>query len=408
LETIDQREKYTYGVLGAGRQGTAAAYDMAKFGYARKVMLGDVNLYLATEAARRVNLLCGREVAEGVSVNATRSEELERFLTGKDAFLSAVPYYYNLEIARVAIRARANMCDLGGNTEIVKKQLLLDKEAMDAGVSIVPDCGLGPGMCATLAVYGMSLLDDPQEVYIWDGGLPQNPRPPFNYLLTFHFDGLANEYFGNAVFLRGGEIVEVPVFEELENVDFPPLDRLEAFVTSGGTSTCPWTFKGKLKVLQNKTLRYPGSFAQLRTMHDLGLFSEKEVKIDGTKVVPRRVLRALFEPKVRFPGDKDVVALRVKCVGEKNKRPTEVVLEVIDYFDEKTRFTAMERTTGWHASIVAIMMARGEIPRGAKPLEIAVPGRSFVRELRRRGMKLTERINRIPAKPRLRRKKRSS
>jgi len=392
-----QDQKYVYAVLGAGKQGTAAAYDMAKVGNARRVILGDVNLKLAKDAARRVNLLCGRQVAEGVRVNVTRRNELVSFLKGTQAFLSAVPYYYNLGIAKAAIQARSSMCDLGGNTDIVKEELLLDGKAADAEISIVPDCGLGPGMCATLAVYGMSLLDNPQEVYVWDGGLPQKPRPPFNYLMTFHFDGLANEFFGNAVFLREGEIAEVPVFEELEIIDFPPLGRLEAFVTSGGTSTCPWTFKGKLRVFQNKTLRYPGSYAQLRTMHDLGFFSNRGIKVNGTKVVPRRVLQTLFEPKINFPGDKDVVVLRVKCVGEKDGHPTEVVLEVVDYYDDETGFTAMGRTTGWHASIVAIMMAKGETPRGAKPLEVAVPGAAFVRELKLRGIKLTERISRLGA-----------
>lgn len=387
-----------YGVLGAGRQGTAAAYDMAKFGNARKVVLGDIDLKQAKRAANRVNRLCGREVAEGVRVDVRRTAQIKRFLTGVDAFLSAVPYYYNLEVAKRAIRARASMCDLGGNTGIVRKQLMLDREAADAGISIVPDCGLDPGMGASLACYGMDLLDAPQEVYIWCGGLPQNPRPPFNYLLTFNFDGLANEYSGVAVCLREGGISEVPCFEELEIVEFPPpLGRLEAFTTSGGTSTCPWTFKGKLKVFQNKTLRYPGSFAQLKTMKDLDLFSDREIKIDGTKVVPRRVLQALFEPKVRLPGEKDVVALRVKCIGEKNKQAAEVVLEIMDYYDDTTGFTAMERTTGWHASIVAIMMAQGETPRGAKTVEIAVSGQSFVTELKRRGITLTERVSWLSA-----------
>jgi lysine 6-dehydrogenase len=394
LQAIGQAQKYNYAVLGAGKQGTAAAYDMARFGNARKIMMGDIDARAAKRAANRVNLLCGRRIAEGVSVDVKRRQEVRRFLTGIDAFLSAVPYYYNLDVAKAAIRARASMCDLGGHTGIVRKQLLLDREAKDAGISIVPDCGLGPGMGASLACYAMELLDQPREVYIWEGGLPQNPRPPFNYLMTFNFEGLVNEYSGMAVFLRGGEIVEVPCIEELEFVEFPPpLGRLEAFTTSGGTSTCPWTFKGKLEVFQNKTLRYPGSFAQLQTMRDLGLFSDKEVKIDGAKVVPRRILRALFEPKIKLPGEKDVVVLRVRCVGEHNGQQAEAVLDVVDYYDDETQFTAMERTTGWHASIVAIMMAQGETPRGAKPLEIAVTGHSFVKELKRRGIKLSERIS---------------
>ena len=393
MQETGQTEKHAYAVLGAGRQGTAAAYDMAKFGNARKVLIGDIDRKAARQSAKRVNLLSGREVAEATFVDVRRPAHVKRFLTGIDAFLSAVPYYYNLGIAKAAIHARASMCDLGGNTDIVRKELLLDREATDAGTSIVPDCGMGPGMTASLACYAMSLLDTPREVYIYDGGLPQTPRPPFNYLLTFHFDGLANEYYGKAVFLRGGEIVEVPCFEELEFVDFPqPLGRLEAFTTAGGTSTCPWTFKGKLIVLQNKTLRYPGNYAQLKTMNDLDLFNDKEIKIDGKKISPRRVLQALFEPKIRLPGEKDIAVIRVKCVGEKNEQAAEAVVDVVDFYDDETGFTAMERTTGWHASIVAIMMAQGETLRGAKPLETAVSGTAFARELRRRGIKLTQRV----------------
>jgi len=287
-------EKHKYAVLGAGRQGTAAAYDMAKFGNATKVTIGDVDLKQARHAANHVNRLIGRKIAEGTRVDVRRPAQIKRFLTGVDAFLSAVPYYYNLEVAKAAIHARANMCDLGGHTGIVRKQLLLDRKATDAGISIIPDCGLGPGMGATLACYGMEMLDSADEAYIWEGGLPQNPRPPFNYLLTFNFDGLINEYSGKAVFLRGGEIAEVPCIDELEVIEFPSLGKLEAFTTSGGTSTCPWTFKGKLKVFQNKTLRYPGSYAQLKTMRDLGLFDERVIKVGGVKVAPRRVLQALF------------------------------------------------------------------------------------------------------------------
>jgi len=309
--------KHVYGVLGAGRQGTAAAYDMARFGEAEAVILADVDRKVANNAARHVNDLCGGEVAESVRVDVKNQTQVKRFLDDVGVVLSAVPYFYNLRVAKAAIRARASMCDLGGNTDIVRQELRLDQEAKAAGISIVPDCGLDPGMGASLACYGMELLDRTREVYVWCGGLPQEPRPPFNYLLTFNFDGLANEYSGNAVCLRGGQIVEVPCFEELELLDFPqPIGRLEAFMTSGGTSTCPWTFKDKLSIFQVKTLRYPGSHTQLKTMRDLGLFSDRKIAVDGAKVAPRRVLQALIEPMINLPGEKDLMVLRVKCLRE--------------------------------------------------------------------------------------------
>ncbi len=390
--------KHVYGVLGAGRQGTAAAYDMARFGDAETVTLADVDRKAAKSAARHVNDLCGEDVAESARIDVKDQIQLKRFLDDLDVVLSAVPYFYNLRIAKAAIRARASMCDLGGNTDIVRQELRLDREAKAAGISIVPDCGLDPGMGASLACYGMELLDKTREVHVWCGGLPQKPRPPFNYLLTFNFDGLANEYSGNAVCLRGGEIVEVPCFEDLEMLDFPqPIGRLEAFLTAGGTSTCPWTFKDKLSVFQVKTLRYPGSHTQLKTMRDLGLFSDKKIAVDGAKVAPRKLLQALIEPMINLPGEKDLIILRVKCVGEKDGQAAQAVLEVVDYYDEERGFSAMERTTGWHASIVAIMMAQRQIPIGAKPLELAVPGSSFVNEMKRRGIALTGRLSWLPS-----------
>ncbi|MCK4239450.1 MAG: saccharopine dehydrogenase NADP-binding domain-containing protein, partial [Candidatus Lokiarchaeota archaeon] len=163
---------YIYAVLGAGRQGTAAAYDMAKFGDAEKVIIADKNLDQARKAAERVSNLLNVDFIESKQVDVRDQSSLIELLTGVDAFLSSVPYYFNLDISKATIRAGASMCDLGGNTDIVKKQLDLNPEAKKVGISIVPDCGQVPGMGTTLCVYAMSLLDKPRDVYMWDGGLP--------------------------------------------------------------------------------------------------------------------------------------------------------------------------------------------------------------------------------------------
>ena len=384
---------FIYAIIGGGRQGTAAAYDMVKNGDAEKVLIGDIILNNSQKAAKRVNNLLNTNIVEAHQLDVNDKLGLKDFLTGVNAFVSSVPYYYNLEIAKTAIQAKASMCDLGGNTDIVKEQLKLNSQAEKAGISIVPDCGQVPGMGTTLCVYAMSLLDDPQEVFMWDGGLPQNPRPPFNYLLTFNMEGLTNEYAEPTYFLRNGKPIEIQPFEELETIDFPePIGRVEAFTTGGGTSTAPWTFKGKLKSYQNKTIRYPGHFYQLRAFWDLGLFDLNTINIEGQEIVPRKVLHTLMGPKVIFREDKDLVGIRVKCIGKKNGKDSEVILELIDFYDEETGFTAMERTTGWDASIVAIMMAHGNIQKGAIPVELAIPGEDFVAELKKRGINFTVKI----------------
>ncbi|MDR1509233.1 MAG: saccharopine dehydrogenase NADP-binding domain-containing protein [Synergistaceae bacterium] len=390
---------FAYGVLGGGRQGTSAAYDMAKWGDADKVVIGDYSLEAAQKASDRVNGLIGKPISEARQVDASDSAAVKAFLTPIDSFLSAVPYWYNPEIAKIAIEAKTSMCDLGGNTDLVREELKLNSEAEKAGITIIPDCGQVPGMATGLTVYAMELLDETDEIMMWDGGNALHPKPPFNYILTFNIAGLTNEYYGIANFLRGGKRVEVPTFleEDYEIVDFGgDIGTMEAFVAGGGTSTMPWTFEGKLKTLWNKTLRWPGHYRQWKAYMDAGLLEEEPVDVKGVKVSPRDLLHAVMDPKIRAkPGDKDIVIVRVLAKGKKDGKPTSLLLDLVDRYDEKTGFTAMERTTGWDGAIIAIMNAGGVTPKGAKPGEIAIPGKRFAEDLRKRGFSLAEKFQDI-------------
>jgi len=386
---------FSYVVLGAGRQGIAAAYDLACFGDASRITLADAELERAQAGAERVNVLVGRKAAEAIALDVRDGSAVGRALKGHDVALSAVPYFYNLRLTQVAIANRVSLCDLGGHTETVRQQHALDPEAKRAGVRVVPDCGMGPGMGNTLAVHAMNLVGEAEHVYMYDGGLPQHPQPPWNYAMTFNIEGLTNEYFGGMTVLRNGKLEHLPCFTEFEMVDVPPLGKLEAFLIAGGVSTAPWTFLGKLQTYQLKVLRYPGTFAQLKAFSDLGLFELKPIRVHGSEVVPRQVFHALYEPQVRIDDVRDVCVIRVIAVGKKNGRPTQAWVEIVDYYDDRTSFTAMQRLTGWHLSIVAAMIAKGETPLGSIPLELAVPGESFVREARKRGFDITERVEKV-------------
>ena len=384
---------YTYAVLGGGRQGTAAAYDMAKWGDAERVLVADISADAAQASAKRVNDLIGRPIAEPVELDVTDHVALVEFLTPVDSFLSAVPYWNNPAITEAAIEARACMTDLGGKTDLVLEQMKRTAEAEAAGIAIIPDCGQVPGMGTSLSVYAMSLLDETDEILMWDGGNPLHPVPPFNYILTFNIAGLTNEYYGVAHFIRDGERVEVPTFDpvDYETVDFGgDIGEMEAFVAGGGTSTMPWTFEGKLKTLWNKTLRWPGHFAEWRAYTIAGLLEEKPIDVDGQWVVPRDVLHALLDPKIKAKvGEPDLVIVRVLAKGRKDGRDAQVQVQLTDRFDEATGFTAMERTTGWDGALKAEMTAHGRTPRGGNPAELAVSGPDYAEELLKRGFDLT-------------------
>lgn len=377
---------YRYVVLGAGRQGTAAAYDLARMGQAAEVVLADADLERARQSAQRVNRLLQRPVARAAQVDVRESADLRRLLEPADGALSAVPYFFNLGITQAAIAARTHLCDMGGHTETVFRQLELDEAARQAGVSIVPDCGMGPGLINTIGAYIIDTLDEADEVRIYDGGLPKHPKPPWNYNLLFHINGLTNEYYGTTVLLIDGELTEVEGLTGYERLTIPPVGELEAFITTGGASTAPWTFRGRVRTYINKTLRYPGHYAWFRAYKELGLFDLEPIEIDGTRVVPREVFHALLEPKLYDPEVRDLALIHVIGSGRKDGRAVRLTVDVYDEYDEATGFRAMERLTGWHCATMLALQVQAAVKPGAVPQETAVAPQRVLDGLRARGI----------------------
>lgn len=385
---------FRYGVVGAGRQGVATAYDMLKHGGGASVLLADYDADVAQRAAERLNNLLGQEVATWQQVDVRDVSALAAALNGLDVFACGTPFVFIPQATAAAFQAGVSMVDYGGHTPTVFKQLEANDEARQSGIAIVPDCGMGPGMNNTLGAYAVELLEQegltPREVYLWDGGLPQQPVPPWNYQLTFHINGLTNEYYGEVAFLRDGKIMMIGAFEELERITFEGVGELEAFTTTGGTSTAPYTFKDKLQVYQNKTCRWPGHFAQFKAFQQLGLFELDPIEINGQAIVPRDVFHALLAPKITARVVKDVCVMRAKGVGvDANGESRAVIIDLIDLYDPQTGFTAMERLTGWHAGIMAELIATGVVKPGAWPMEQAVPASTFMAKVHARGFGVT-------------------
>ena len=377
-------------VLGAGRMGLGAAYDLAHNSEGVElVTVADVDEGRARAVAE--TLRDGRVRAAQVDVeDRARVVELMR---DHDAALSCVTYFHNLQLARAAVEARTHFCDLGGNNAVVDAELALDEEARAVGVNIVPDCGLAPGMVSVLAAHGAARFAQLDELHIRVGGLPQKPRPPLDYQIVFSVEGLINEYVERARVIRGGELIEVESMTELESLDFPePYGRMEAFQTSGGTSTLPETFAGRVQELDYKTIRYPGHCERFKLLIDLGLAASEETEAGGTRIVPRKLLGELLTR--HLPADEpDLVFIRLEFAGQlaDEGHAARLRYDIIDRFDPRTGLSAMQRTTAFPASLVAQMMARGETTRkGAVPQERCIPPDAFVAELARRDIRIDE------------------
>ncbi len=374
-------------VFGAGRMGHGAVFDLAHNSpEVEAVTVADADFAKAQQVAE----LVGSPKVSAVGLDVSDSEKTVSVMRGHDAAISCVNYWFNLELSKAAIATRTNFCDLGGNNYVVDEQLALDAEAKNAGINIIPDCGLAPGMVSVLAMHGANRFEEIEEINIRVGGLPQNPKPPLDYQLVFSVEGLINEYIETARVIRYGEITEVDSMTELETLSFDDFPELEAFQTSGGTSTLPDTFLGKIKELDYKTIRYAGHCDKFKTMIDLGLCSSEEILADYAKITPRKVFGELLQKNL--PADKpDYVLVRLKFVGKIGGDSKRLRYDIVDRFDEATGLSAMMRTTAFPASIIAQMMAKGDVSeRGATPQEKAIDAEKFVAELARRNIVIKE------------------
>ena len=380
-------------VLGAGRMGHGAVFDLIHNSPGvERVTVADFDLKKAAAVAEAV----GTSRVDAHHVDASNYSDVVALMGDHDSAISCVNYWHNESLSRAAIETRTNFCDLGGNNYVVDTQLALDDPAKVAGINIIPDCGLAPGMVSILAMHGAAKFDRVHEIHIRVGGLPQDPQPPLNYQLVFSVEGLINEYIEVARVIRDGKIIEVESMTEVESLSFDGLPPLEAFQTSGGTSTLPDTFLGKIRELDYKTIRYAGHCEKFKTMIDLGLCSREEMILSEPgavatgyfKTTPRKVFGELLQKHLPADGP-DYVLVRLDFVGVKDGAVKKLRYDIVDKLDEATGMSAMMRTTAFPASIIAQMMARGDVlVTGATPQEKAIDAEKFVAELERRNINI--------------------
>ena len=391
-------------VIGSGMMGSAAAYDMARQDHVDSVTLADSDRQRAKDVAARVNRIAGNRKVRAVALDASKEKEAARLMNGHDGALSAVPYRLNLGLAKAAIAAGCHFADLGGNNTVVRQELALAKQAEKKGVGLAPDCGLSPGMASILGGELVRRLDgraDALKLYV--GGLPEKPMPPFHYQLVFSVEGLINEYVEPARILRKGKLTTIEALTEPEPFHMEGFAPLVAFQTSGGTSTLPETFEGKVGECFEKTLRYPGHYDLLCELKELGLFSGDKMRVGNVEVAPRALMSKVFEGKFAGKGP-DVCIMRLEAhesikthgvrglLGGKLKGRV-ATFTMVDHYAPKSDMSAMMRTTAFPASIVLQMMCTGTVSkRGAVLQERDVPADAFLEEIARRGIKIEYRM----------------
>jgi len=376
-------------VLGAGLQGSACAYDLLQQADVTEVRLADKSVDHLPEFLRPY--IGGK--LKPLALDVTDKSATLKVMDGVKAVMCAVPYYFNLPLTEAAIASGAHFSDLGGNTEIVFQQKGLQAKAEAAGVTVIPDCGLAPGMVNILSQLGISRCDTVQSVRIFVGGLPQQPQPPLNYQVVYSLEGVLDYYTTLSWVIRNGKREQVKALSERESVMFDDIGELEAFHTAGGLSTIGFRYEGQIPTMEYKTLRYPGHAHIMEAIRDLGLLDLEPVEVKGATVRPRDVAIAAMGPRLRKPGSRDLVAMRVVVSGTKGGQPVTHTFELVDRYDAKTGITAMMRTTGFSLAITGLLQAQGKVtPPGVYTPDECMPGEQYVAALAERGINIVESV----------------
>ena len=370
--------------IGCGKIGAVLARDFSESVEGAEIVLADRSEERAREAA------AGIKGAGWVSADTSDYQGLVDTLGEFDLVLGALPGDYGFRALEAAVEAGVDVVDVSYTPE---NPMELGDAAKKAGIAIIPDCGVAPGLSSILVGYASSRLDRVREAHIMVGGIPETPVPPLGYTITWSAEGLIDEYVRDVSIVENGEVVQVPALSGLEEMEFPGVGTLEAFYTDG-LRTLVESLPG-VESMYEKTLRFPGHVEKVRLLRELGFFDDEALLVEGDQVSPRLLTARLLERSLRMPDVGDLLAMILEVKGEADGEDAGYKYYILDRFDREKDVTAMARTTAYTASIVAGMLAEGVIEeKGVIPPERlgmneAVAER-LLSELKKRGVTVEE------------------
>jgi len=379
---------------GLGLQGKAALLDLARSQDVEEVLCADIVSTGLETLARFVDLGRIRMVRVDAS---SKAEVISLLRQGVNVAIDLLP----LPLMRTAFEAAIEAGVPLVSTNYAKTLRDLDARAVEAGVSLMPECGLDPGIDLVLFGHAVKQFDRLERLDSYCGGIPEKAAcdNPLSYKISWNWDMVLRTQQRDAVFIKDGRRLEVPAAEQHETemihtIHFPGLGELEAvpngdavFYTDllGVTAT--------IKRTGRYALRWPGWCAFWRPLKKLGFLSD--APLPGLGVSPRQMLVQLMEPQLQYRDhEKDLVVMHNVFQGVADGRKKTLVTNLLMERDLRTGLFAMSAGVGYPVSIVAQMIARGQIARkGLLNPAVDVPYEPFMAELSRRGIVVRDEVS---------------
>jgi len=337
-------------VLGAGMVGRVIAADLVNEGLDR-VVIADRDDAALRQAARRAG---GR--VETVRADLADPAEVRRLVEPHGMVFGALASRIGFEAMRAVIEAGKSYCDISFMPE---DALDLDGLAKERGATVVPDCGVAPGLSNLLAGAAAERLDPCERIEIYVGGIPERRVKPFEYKAAFAPADVLEEYTRPARLVEGGRVVVREALSDVEPLDLPGVGTVEAFNTDGLRSLAHTL---DVPFMKEKTIRWPGHADLMRAFREAGLFSKTPLKVGSGQVAPLEVTSAALFPKWTYEeGEVDLTVMRVTAQGRENGAPVRLTWDLLDRYDSETKTTSMARTTAFPCSVIGQMIAAGTI-----------------------------------------------
>jgi saccharopine dehydrogenase-like NADP-dependent oxidoreductase len=328
-------------VLGAGMVGRAMAVDLAKKHSVTSADLSKKNLDLLPSNIRKIE------------EDLSNADKIQEIIADTDLVIGAVPGFMGFQTVKTVIEAKKNIVDISFFPEDCFD---LDDLAKKNNVIAIVDCGVAPGMFNIILGYHNERMQIENFVAMC-GGLPVKRTMPFQYKAPFSPVDVIEIYTRPAKIMVNGKLITVDALSDIEEINFDEIGTLEAFNTDGLRSLIRTV---KIPNMKEKTLRYPGHTKMMEQLRDMGLFSEEEITVRGQKIKPVDFAGALFFPQWKYePGEEEFTVMRIIIEGIEGGKPKQVQYDLFDRYDQQTKTSSMERTTGYTATAAANMVLDG-------------------------------------------------
>lgn len=202
---------------------------------------------------------------------------MKQTIADYDAVVSALPYFLNKPIAKIAHDLGKHYFDLTEDVETTQYIRELSKTATSV---LAPQCGLAPGIIGIIGAHQAKDFDKLRSIEMRVGALPLYPNGDLGYSITWSAAGVVNEYINDAEAIHNGTRKMVTSLQGKETINIAG-KAYEAFYTSGGLGTMCETYEGKVDKLDYKTIRYPGHCDRMNFLiHELHLKNDKKMLED--------------------------------------------------------------------------------------------------------------------------------